>query len=77
MQIQRQVFEPFDLQIAYDKAEGRVEITTTISEAAAEALENARALLAEGSCVVTTTIAGARFVSRYHPRIVERSPLCG
>jgi hypothetical protein len=75
VQIQRQVFEPFDLQIAYGKAEGRVEITTTISEAAAEALENARALLAEGSSVVTTTIAGARFVSRYHPRIVQRSRL--
>jgi hypothetical protein len=61
VQIQRQVFEPFDLQIAYDKAEGRVEITATISEAVAEALENARALLAEGSSVVVTNIAGAGF----------------
>ncbi len=77
MQIQRQVFEPFDLQIADDKAEGRVEITATISEAVAEALENAEALLAEGSSLVVTNTAGARFVSRHHPRIVERSPLCG
>ena len=29
-------------------------------------------LQAEGSNVVVTDIAGARFVSRYHPRIVER-----
>lgn len=77
MQIQRQVFEPFDLQIADDKAEGRVEITATISEAVAEALENAEALLAEGSSLVVTNTAGARFVSRHHLRIVERSPLCG
>jgi hypothetical protein len=33
--------------------------------------ENAKALQKEGSAVVTRDIAGARFVSRYHPRIVE------
>ena len=33
------------------------------------------ALLAEGSSVVVRDIAGARFVSRYHPRIVERARL--
>jgi hypothetical protein len=72
VQIERQVFETFDLQIAYDKAEGRVELSATVSEAVAEALQNAETLLAEGSSVVVTNIAGARFVSRYHPRIVER-----
>ena len=39
--------------------------------AVAEAFENAEAPLAEGSSVVVTNIAGARFVSRCHPRIVE------
>ncbi len=59
--IKRQVFESFDLQVAYDKAEGRVEITATVSEAVAETFENAKALLAEGSSVVVTNIAGAGF----------------
>ena len=47
--IKRQVFESFDLQIAYDKAERRVELTATVSEAVADAFENAKALHAEGS----------------------------
>jgi hypothetical protein len=55
-QIKRQVFASFDLQLAYDKAEGRVEIKATISETVAEALENAKTLLAEGSSVVVTDI---------------------
>ena len=46
-----------------------------MSEAVAEAFEDAKALLAEGSSVVTTDIAGAQFVSRYHPRIVEQMPV--
>ncbi len=75
-QIKRQVFASFDLQIAYDKAEGRVEISATVSEAVAEALENAKALLAEGSSVVVMDIAGARFVSRCDARIVERIAAC-
>ncbi len=74
-QIKRQVFESFDLQIAYDKTEGRVEIRATVSEAVAEAFENAKALLAEGSSVTLTNIAGTRFVSRYDARIVERMQL--
>ena len=61
VQIKRQVFESFDLQIAYDKVEGRVELSATVSEAVAEAFENAEALLAEGSSVVVTNIAGAGF----------------
>ena len=75
--VKRQVFESFELQIAYDKAERRVELTATVSEAVADAFENAEALLAEGSDVVVRDIAGARFVSRYHPRIVERARLAG
>jgi hypothetical protein len=43
----------------------------TVSETVADAFENAKALQAEDSSVVVTDIAGARFVSRYHPRIVE------
>jgi len=49
-----------------------VELTATVSEAVADAFENAETLLAKGSEVVVRDIAGARFVSRYHARIVER-----
>ena len=59
-------------QIAYDKAEHRVGLTATVSEAVADAFENAKALQAEGSSVVVKEVAGARFVSRYHARIIER-----
>jgi hypothetical protein len=59
--VKRQVFESFDLQIAYDKAEQRVELTATVSEAVADAFENAKALQAEGSSVVPTDIAGVGF----------------
>ena len=57
-EIKRQVFESFDLQIAYDKAERRVELTATVSEAVADAFENAKALQAEGSSVVPTRHSG-------------------
>jgi hypothetical protein len=56
-----QVFASFDLQIAYDKAERRVELTATVSEAVADAFENAKALQMEGSSVVARDIAGAGF----------------
>ncbi len=61
LQIKRQVFESFDVQIVYDERESRVEITATVSEAAAGALQNSKALLAEGSSVVVRDIAGAGF----------------
>ena len=70
-----QVFASFDLQIAHDKAERRVELTATVSEAVADAFENAEALLAEGSDVVVRDIAGARYVPRYDARIIERRRL--
>ncbi len=60
-EVKRQVFTSFDLQIAYDKAEHRVELTATVSEAVADAFENAKALQAEGSSVVVTDIAGVGF----------------
>ena len=50
--IQRQAIEAFELQIAYDKAGGRVELTATVSEAVADAFENTKALRREGSVVV-------------------------
>ena len=59
--VKRQVFESFDLQIAYDKAQRRVELTATVSEAVADAFENAKALQVEGSRVVARDIAGAGF----------------
>jgi hypothetical protein len=73
--IKRQVFASFDLQIAHDKVERRVELSATVSEAVADAFENAKALQMEGSSVVLRDIAGARFVSRYDARIVERARL--
>ncbi len=71
-EVQRQVFEAFELQIAYDKVGRRIELSATVSEAVADAFENTKALRKEGSAVVVRDIAGARFVSRDHPRIVER-----
>ena len=59
--IKRQVFASFDLQIGYDKAERRVELTATVSEAVADAFENAKALETEGFSVVPRDIAGAGF----------------
>ena len=53
-------------------ASGRVEISATVSEAVAAAFEDTTALQKEGSVVVPRDIAGARFVSRYHPRIREQ-----
>ena len=60
-QAQRQVFEAFDLQIAYDKVGRRIEISATVSEAVANASENTKALQKEGSVVVPKEIAGAGF----------------
>ncbi len=59
--IKRQVFSAFDIQIAYDKVERRVEVSATVSAAVADAFENAKALQAEGSSVVVRDIAGAGF----------------
>jgi hypothetical protein len=59
--VQRQVFEAFDLRIAYDKVGGRVEISATVSEAVASAFESTKALQKEGSEVVARDIAGAGF----------------
>ncbi len=59
--VQRQVFEAFDLQIAYDKVGRRIEISATVSEAVAKAFENTKALQKEGSVVVPRDIAGAGF----------------
>jgi hypothetical protein len=59
--VKRQVFEAFELQIRYDRIERRIEISATVSEAIADALENAKALRKEGLSVVVTDIAGAGF----------------
>ena len=48
-------------RLTYDKAERHVELTATVSEAVADAFENAEALLAEGSSVVVRDIAGVGF----------------
>jgi site-specific DNA recombinase len=59
--VQRQVFEAFDLRIDYDKPGRRVEVSATVSEAVADAFENAKALHKEGLSVVVTDIAGVGF----------------
>jgi len=70
-QIKRQVFEAFDLQIHFDKREGRVEISATVSEEVAQAFDDSGEAFGEGSAVTLANIAGARFVSRSDVRIVE------
>jgi hypothetical protein len=59
--LKRQVFEAFSLQITYDKLSRRIEISATVTEAIAEALENARDLPEEVSNVAQRDIAGAGF----------------
>ena len=55
------MFEAFCLQITYDKINRRIEISATITEAIADALENARDLPKEVSSVAQRDIAGAGF----------------
>ena len=47
-ELQRQVFEAFELQILYDKAERKIETSATVSEAVADAFEKQKALPKEG-----------------------------
>jgi hypothetical protein len=56
-----QVFEAFCLQITYDKPNRRIEISATIAEAIADALETAGDLPGEVSSVAQRDIAGAGF----------------
>ncbi len=60
-EIKRQTFQAFDLRIEFDKAQRRIEISATITEAVAQAFENTKALQTEGLQVTTTDIAGAGF----------------
>jgi hypothetical protein len=57
----RQVFEAFCLWITYDKPIRRIEISATITEALARALENERDLPKEVSSVARRDMAGAGF----------------
>ena len=59
--MKRQTLEAFDVEIAYDRPGKRIEISATVSEAVAGALENAKALREEGLAVATEDIAGAGF----------------
>jgi hypothetical protein len=60
-ELKRQVFEAFCLQVVYDKVNRRIEISATITEAIADALENERDLPEEVSNVAQRDIAGAGF----------------
>jgi DNA invertase Pin-like site-specific DNA recombinase len=59
--LKRQVFEAFGLKVAYDKIEHRIEISATITEAVAQALQKAEDLPEEVSSVARRDIAGAGF----------------
>ncbi len=59
--VKRQVFEAFELRVAYDKVERRIEVSATVSEAVAEAFDDKKALLAEGLPVTVRDIAGVGF----------------
>jgi hypothetical protein len=59
--IKHQVFDAFGLQVVYDKLNRRIEISATITEAIAAALENAKDLPEEVSSVTQRDIAGAGF----------------
>jgi hypothetical protein len=60
-ELQRRVFQAFELQILYDKAGRKIEISAAVSKAVAEAFEKQKALPKEGSLVVVRDIAGAGF----------------
>jgi hypothetical protein len=42
--LKRQVFEAFCLEVRYDKLDQRIEVSATVSEAVAQAFENAKDL---------------------------------
>ena len=71
-EIKRQVFESFDLQIAYDKAERTDRNLGNRLRGRRRCLRERESPPKEGSSVVLRDIAGARYVSRYDARIVER-----
>ena len=60
-QVQRQVFEAFELQLLYDKTGRTIEISATVSDAVAGAFEKQKALPKEGLLVVPREVAGAGF----------------
>jgi hypothetical protein len=60
-EIKRQVFEAFDLQIAVDKTEGRLEISATVSEDVAKVLNTNDPLAREGLAVVPKDVARTGF----------------
>ena len=60
-ELKRQVFDAFQLSIAYDKVSRRIEFSATISEVVAHALENAKDLPQEVPSVAHRDIAGAGF----------------
>ena len=74
-ELKRQVFEAFCLQITYDKPSRRIEISATITEAIADALENAQDLPQEVSSVAQRDIAGGPIrPSERRPRHAGVSP---
>jgi hypothetical protein len=70
--LKRQVFEAFQLRIAYDKPERHITISATVSEAVADAFRNAKDLPEEIHRVAQRDIAGARYVPPSDARIIER-----
>lgn len=59
--VKRQTFQAFGLQIEFDKAEKRLIISASVTEAVATAFENTKALRDGGLPVTVSDIAGAGF----------------
>jgi len=74
-ELKRQVFEAFGVKIAYDKIEHRIEISATITEAVAQALQKAEDLPKEVLSVARRDIAGAGFVPRSDARVMQQYQL--
>jgi hypothetical protein len=67
----RALFDSFELRIVYDKTQRRVQISATITEAVAEALQNAKDLPEEALSVAQKDIAGACSAARGDARLAE------
>jgi hypothetical protein len=66
-----EVKRQFGLRVEFDKAQRRIAISATVTEAVGGAFENTKALQAEGFQVTARDIAGARHVRGSDARIAQ------
>jgi hypothetical protein len=72
MPLERWGFEAFGVKVTYDKVDRRIEISATIGETVAKALQNAKDPPEEVLSVALRGIAGARFVSQSDARVRQQ-----